>query len=254
MDQNSKIQYYNNQYNSMFDNAESEEEIKDSANDSHDKLNELVNTNPLFPSILNIINKFRISHKSNTFLSYSELNQITYLPYGTNYSIDNNILSYFKDFNPKDGDYSIIFKYLKNISKLTATFWECNNLKTITLPNTIIKTGQSSFYYCKNLPSVILPKSIIEISDDCFSGCCNLTQINIPDSVTEIGSQCFYGCRSLTEINIPNSVIYIDPSSFSLCDGIKSITIPKRFKDNIDIIFKDLFMWSSFTNNNITYI
>ena len=251
MDQNSKIQYYNNQYNSMFDNAESEEEIKDSANDSHDKLNELVNTNPLFPSILNIINKFRISHKSNTFLSYSELNQITYLPY---IYIFNNILSYFKDFNPKDGDYSIIFKYLKNISKLTATFWECNNLKTITLPNTIIKTGQSSFYYCKNLQSVILPKSIIEISDDCFSGCCNLTQINIPDSVTEIGSQCFYGCRSLTEINIPNSVIYIDPSSFSLCDGIKSITIPKRFKDNIDIIFKDLFMWSSFTNNNITYI
>ena len=149
----------------MFDNAESEEEIKDSAIDSHKKLNGLSRkeTPELFDCILNMMNDYDIPHKSNEYLKQDELDQIISLKvkqdpisnyYGYTYS-------YFKDFNPKDGDFSIIFKYLRNIKILDEyCFNFCPHIEKITIPDTVKKINEYVFINCLNLKEIVLPKSI----------------------------------------------------------------------------------------------
>ena len=110
-------------YNSMFDETESEEEIKDSANDSHNELNGLSKQeNPeLFDCIYNMCtdnnyglnrpnieksNELQLNISANTkYFNKDTLNKIKKI-YVPNYGP-----SYFENFNPKDGDFSIIFKY-----------------------------------------------------------------------------------------------------------------------------------------------
>ena len=63
--------------------------------------------------------------------------------------------------------------------------------------------------YCENfthLKSVVLPDSIVKISRQAFNNCGYLTHINIPESVRTIGMYAFDGCSSLEEITLPASL------------------------------------------------
>ena len=65
-------------YNSMFDDSESNDEIKDSTNDSHQQLTGLSEKHhpELFHCILDMMNDYDIPHKSNEYLKQDELDQI----------------------------------------------------------------------------------------------------------------------------------------------------------------------------------
>lgn len=65
-------------------------------------------------------------------------------------------------------------------------FWNCQNLETITLPNTITEIGSGAFNYCKALKTITLPNSLKAIGKNAFSNS-GLTTIFIPASVTTIG-------------------------------------------------------------------
>lgn len=90
-------------------------------------------------------------------------------------------------------------------------FANCTNLEKIVLPDSITRLT-ASFYNCKRLKSITLPALTKTLSDHdwykftiayaggCFDGCTSLTEITIPESVTEIGSLCFHGCESLCKV------------------------------------------------------
>ena len=95
---------------------------------------------------------------------------------------------------------------------------ETVNYNNRTYMVTGIGNGEEWNYFSQsftsNLKSIQLPNSILKINQYCFSGCSKLTEINIPNSVTSIENSAFRNC-DLTSLVIPESVKKIGGSAFS---------------------------------------
>lgn len=87
--------------------------------------------------------------------------------------------------------------------------------------------GASAFFRCEDLTSVTLPNTVSVISKWAFAGCTGLTSITIPELVTFIGDYAFWGCSGLTSVTIPESVTEIGANAFLNCNALLSITIPE---------------------------
>ena len=104
-------------------------------------------------------------------------------------------------------------------------FEECG-LTSMTIPNSITSIGNRAFYECCSLTSVTISNSVTSIDNETFSSCYALTSVTIPNSVTSIGERAFYDCYGLTSVTIPNSVTSIGNHAFWHCSGLTSVTIP----------------------------
>lgn len=110
--------------------------------------------------------------------------------------------------------------------------------------------AKKAFYGCENLISVSLPNTLVTIEDYAFWGCSSLRDINLPNGLTTIGNKTFVGCNDLESVTIPNSVTYIG-SAFS-ASGITSIVIPNGITE---VNFNDCkFLKSVTLPNTITKI
>jgi len=58
-----------------------------------------------------------------------------------------------------------------------------------------------AFYNCSNLRMITIPNSVTSISSYAFQYCSKLTVINIPDDITTISPGTFSGCSQLSNIN-----------------------------------------------------
>ena len=139
-------------------------------------------------------------------------------------------------------------------------FWGCENLTSITIPNSVTSIGRYAFLYCYSLASIAIPNSVTSISDgmfyssgltsiiipnsvtsigsDAFTGC-GLTSIIIPNSVTSIGSYAFWRSSGLTSITIPNSVTSVGYRAFYGCSGLTSLTIESGLTETYGLAFED---------------
>ena len=97
-----------------------------------------------------------------------------------------------------------------------------NGMGIITFDAPVTSIGFGAFAYCYALKSINIPNSIIKIDQEAFvySG---LETITIPDSVTSIGPAAFESCGSLTSITIPDSVTSIGGYAFYNCTSLKSV-------------------------------
>jgi uncharacterized repeat protein (TIGR02543 family) len=105
-------------------------------------------------------------------------------------------------------------------------FFDCYNLTSITIPDSVISIKEGAFYECTSPTSVTIPNSVTDIGVGAFFCCTSLTSVTIPNSVTDIGVGTFSGCTSLTSVTIPNSVTSIGGAAFAYCTSLTSITIP----------------------------
>lgn len=102
-------------------------------------------------------------------------------------------------------------------------FWQCKDLETVELPNTINSIAMKAFEECTSLKSINLPQGLAYIGYSAFRGCKSLTTINLPVNLVQIGDYAFEGCTSLKEIIIPSGEVY--ENAFASCTGIESIKI-----------------------------
>lgn len=127
-------------------------------------------------------------------------------------------------------------------------FDDCDDLTSITIPNSVTSIGDSAFSSCSGLTSITIPNSVTSIASGMFSYCDNLTSVTIPNSVTTIEDNAFYGCESLKSITIPNSVTSIGDCSFALCKNLTSLKIGNSVKS---IGFGAFMLCSSLTSVTI---
>ena len=111
-------------------------------------------------------------------------------------------------------------------------FWRCCSLNSIIFPASLTWIGNNAFYDCYSLNSIILPESVTHIGKNAFSGC-PIATITLPEGITSIENGVFSWCGSLNSITIPNGVTSIGQSAFSGCSNLSSIIIPESVT-NID--------------------
>ena len=75
-----------------------------------------------------------------------------------------------------------------------SAFENCDDLTSVTIPNSITSIGNFAFSSCSGLTSITIPNSVKSIGDNAFSSCTGLTSITIPNSVTSIGGAAFAEC------------------------------------------------------------
>lgn len=116
-------------------------------------------------------------------------------------------------------------------------FHNCQELTSVSLPNSITTIGYSAFSYCNNLTKITMSTNTTSIGEEAFCGCSKLSEISIPNSVATIGHSAFERCRSLTTITIPTSMTSISYRTFYKCSNLTSVTIPKNIKSVGDEAF-----------------
>ncbi len=139
-------------------------------------------------------------------------------------------------------------------------FFECTDLTSITIPDSVTSIERSAFYDCMALTSMIIPDSVTKIDVEAFCNCSSLTSVTVGENASDISFLSFYGCSSLENISVSSnnrfyhsdenrlieteskslvfagckvtsipsdgSVIYIQPYAFSTCTGLTEISIP----------------------------
>lgn len=137
-------------------------------------------------------------------------------------------------------------------------FYGRDELKTVTLSNSIRVIEDKAFRKCSSLTSILIPRNVCAIGETAFAETpsiesiyvdsanvkfdsrdnCNAiidTKTNtlivgckntrIPNTVTTIGDRAFRGCKNLLSIEIPISVDSIGWGAFYGCDSLSKIQI-----------------------------
>ncbi len=98
--------------------------------------------------------------------------------------------------------------YNQKIYKVTGigqhAFLDCQNVTSITIPNSVTSIGHSAFFDCISITSLTIPEGVPSIEENTFTNCRSITSFTIPKSVTSIGNDAFSDCVSLTSITSLN--------------------------------------------------
>lgn len=151
--------------------------------------------------------------------------QVKYV-YSGNYLVwgGSTIISYNTNNNEAAG---ITIYKPENITKVYNSYDSANNYGEVRFyGGELYKVPRFLFYQCRNVTSITLPDTIIEISDSAFRGCTSLTHIDIPDSVKEFTQSTFSDCSNLQTIKLSNNLTSICGGCFSGCSSLESLTVP----------------------------
>ena len=129
-----------------------------------------------------------------------------------------------------DGDY----EYTENSDGTLTLAYYNGNATEITIPSTVKgKTVTHIGKLCikkestaNNLKKVTLPDTITTLDDFALSRCESLTDINLPEGLTTISNYVFYNNYSLEEIKLPSTLKTIGSRAFINCKSLKELDLP----------------------------
>lgn len=131
----------------------------------------------------------------------------------------------------------------------SATFQNCVNLTTITLPEEVTTIADGAFNNCKNLQEIFMGDKLESIGEYAFSKCSSLTIVNFPTSVKSIKAAAFADCTNLTYVLFHEGLENIGKMAFYNCGNIVGVQLPstlttigeQAFKEcvNLDVVKND---------------
>ena len=113
-------------------------------------------------------------------------------------------------------------------------FYECTNVTSIVIPDSVTVIRGYAFAGCTGLESVEIPDNVKTVEYFAFSDCTGLTDVTFGSGVESIGRAALLGCTALTEIKVDEAnTVYrsrenclVEVESKTLVVGCKSSKIP----------------------------
>lgn len=102
------------------------------------------------------------------------------------------------------------------------------HIKSITLPETIIRIEKEAFCWCP-MNKIIMSDNIEYIGDNAFNCCKNLKIMNWPKNLKAIGKVAFAGIHSISNWILPENLELIEEGAFAY-NEMESIYIPESVK------------------------
>ena len=129
----------------------------------------------------------------------------------------------------------------------SSAFWNCKNLKSVTIPSSVTMIERNPFADCENLSSIKVSEenTVYDSREDCNAIIetnthklisCSLGT-SIPPTVKTIGERAF--CGGETDIVIPKGIKRLKEGVFSDCYRLKSVTLPAGVSKIDECVFSD---------------
>ena len=104
-------------------------------------------------------------------------------------------------------------------------FYNCSQLNTVLLPESISQIGDCAFYNCSGLTNISIPSTVTTIGKDAFNGCDKIQYIQISDNVTSLGENAFKGCVSLIQIEFGKNISNMSAWDFASYTKLEKIIV-----------------------------
>ena len=144
------------------------------------------------------------------------------------------------------GDRAFCAYYTKNKNNGETKKEGYINLKSVTLPNSLLGIGTYAFAN-SGVENITIPRSVRKISDYAFCNCQDLSKVKIegekeaPGSLEYIGRSAFNGCTSMLSLKLsysvkvrdvkdPDKKITIDDKAFYNCSSLLKLDIPNTIQ------------------------
>ncbi|MDE6762073.1 MAG: fibronectin type III domain-containing protein [Oscillospiraceae bacterium] len=113
-------------------------------------------------------------------------------------------------------------------------FYDCCNLKTVSINANIASVGKSAFHGCINLETVTFKGNVTTgIGSRAFANCHKLKKVDFTKSNAKLGGlsgACFENNFELSEVNMPERTGAIYGYNFNNCPKLTSLRIPEDTK------------------------
>ena len=184
-----------------------------------------------------------------------ETNSLVNIDYGDGTFGKNSMHTY-----PSGGNYVVKYYFERPITEITHSAFTSSAIKSIIIPNEVVKIGYMAFNNSK-LASISFEKDskITTIEQGAFTYCRNLKSISLPNTVTEIGDCVFAGCEKLEEI-LSHGAKYVNNLFGLLCEHntspYKVVACPSGYVKD-ELVCGGLYTklsWGAFAYGNIKYV
>ena len=99
-----------------------------------------------------------------------------------------------------------------------------NEIKSLSIDNSIIQLGKGMFRDCTAIASISLPGTLLYIQPEAFAGCTALKEATFGEGLLTLADRVFADCTSLTKLNLPSTVIGLG-SEFISGTGVKELVL-----------------------------
>ena len=117
--------------------------------------------------------------------------------------------------------------------------FKCNNISSVTIPESVIYVGEEAFMGCSDLATVNFVGDSAYLGIDCFRNCTSLTLMWVPNAGV-IHSGTFAGCTNLSIVVLGDGNMIIEEGAFADCTSLERIRLPVSIEQIYTKDFEDM--------------